>query len=184
MFGGGYFEAAPISCLPETDPLGGIPACVCPPSLSLPPLSLAATSTRQLLTEGFFPLSFLLCLLHGVFEGRLVPFPLLFIFNRLFFCQRASMDIYFILRVVAIEASAFSCCSVGSCFGHWRILRLPSMLPKDLPFLSFPSVLHTLSILAPQNVPAHLVLFLPRSWKQPCLREIAILFHWKMIFVV
>lgn len=86
------------------------------------------------------------------------------------------MDIYFILRVVAIEASASLVAQLAPVSAAGALLRLPSMLPKDLPFLSFPSVLHTLSILAPQNVPTHLVLFLPRSWKQPCLREIAVLF--------
>lgn len=49
------------------------------------------------------------------------------------------------------------------------------MLPKDLLFLTFPSILNILSILAPQNVPAHLVLVLPESWKQPCLQGIAVL---------
>lgn len=55
------------------------------------------------------------------------------------------------------------------------VLRLPLCSLKGLPLVIFPSVLNTFSILALQNVSAHHVLFLPPSWKQPCLQGTVVL---------
>lgn len=159
----------PISCLPET-----VPRFVASLYLS------CSCSHQAALTEGFFFPVHSFCVYYLEFlKGNLSCF-LLYLVLIVYFCQRAPVDIYFILRVVAIEASAFSCSSIGSCFGYcacagWHTFRLPPVLPKDLLFLTFPSILNILSILAPQNVPAHLVLVLPESWKQPCLQGIAVL---------
>lgn len=153
----------PISCLPET-----VPRAVASLHLS------CSYSHQAALTEVFFSPFHSFCVYYLEFlKGNLSCFLL-------YFCQRAPVDIYFILRVVVIEASAFSCSAIVSCFGHcacsgWHMFRLPPVLPKDLPFLIFLSILNTLSILAPQNVPTHLVLVLPESWKQPCLQGIAVL---------
>ena len=101
----------PISCLPET-----VLRTVASRHLSCSRTHQAAP------TDGFFsPLIPSVFITWSFLKGNLSCF-LLYLFLIVYFCQRAPMDIYFILRVVAIGASAFSCCSIDACFGYCACL--------------------------------------------------------------
>lgn len=153
----------PISCLSETHPtLWHL--CFAP----------AAALTRQFLQQ-VSSLS-LLCLLLGVFKGKLVLFPPLFIFNGLFLSACTHGYLFYSL----------GCCNRSlylilllNLFQFWPLEVFSGCLLCSLsgtsPCYFFPSVLSTFSVLALHNVPAHCVLLLPPSWKHPRLQGIAVL---------
>lgn len=120
MFEGRYFEAVPIFCLSETVPR------------AVASLHLSCSRSHQAALTGvlfLFSLSFLLCLLCGVFKGKLVLFPPLFIFHRLFLLVNPWIFISFsgLLQSKPVLSRVLSqlvpVLATSACSG-WRMLGL------------------------------------------------------------
>lgn len=113
---------------------------------------------------------------------------LLYLFLMVYFYQHAPMDIYFILWVVAIEASTLSCCSICSSFGPWKCSQVAScVLSVEHPLvISFPpswvlsrSWHYTMFLLIVCFSCPH-----PGSIHVSRGLQFCPLVHWKMVFVV
>lgn len=94
----------------------------------LQPLSPGSSYSKFLLS--------LFCVYYLEFLRGNSFYFLLYLFLMVYFYQHAPMDIYFILWVVAIEASALSCCSICSSFGPWKCSQVAScVLSVEHPLL-------------------------------------------------
>jgi hypothetical protein len=114
---------------------------------------------------------------------------LLYLFFIVYFCQRAPVDIYFILRVVAIKACAFSCCSMSSWFGHWRMLglahaRVASPARQGPSISYFPLHLEYSLISGTTKCSRSSCAFLAPMLEAAVSLGNAVLVYWKMVFVV